>query len=295
VLTILENVDDATNLAANKWMLTNTVEFGANGNAISVNANEALRFTPNDATTYAFVYTQTAADPAKDKEIFEAIGADDLATFTGKKYRYDYKATTAAPVYVNDNGTPNDDTDDTTVEYFDAQKGHVYFTKDASDIYARVNKPFIGQGAGNLYTRSGAGTTQDPYVYTKATTNYAVSGVTYYYTTNGQTYPEAHLVTYADNMLSSLYEATNDLTTYPTGYKETTDNALVDGKAYYFKNANNEYVYCVFLPQQVNGMFELDKEAAKVETTEAPVDGQTYFDKYNYNNAERFAKVIKVQ
>jgi hypothetical protein len=170
----------------------------------------------------------------------------------------------------------------------------VYFTED-NGIYARVNEPFIGQGAGNLYTRTGTGAQQDPYVYTKSS-GYAVSGVTYYYTTNGQTYKEAHLVEYAEtDWLNGLYEVTDDLTNYPDGYKATSDTKPADGKAYYFKNNNNEYIYCVFLPLQVNGMYELDKEAAKVETTEAPVEGQTYFDKYKYNDAERFAKVIKVQ
>ena len=102
-------------------------------------------------------------------------------------------------------------------------------------------------------------------------------------------------------MLTGLYEVDTDPQSEPGTYKGTTDNALVDGKAYYYRTGTGEaaspyvYTYCVFLPLQVKDMYELDKEAAKVETTEAPVDGQTYFDKYNYNDAERYAKVIKVQ
>lgn len=41
--------------------LTNSVEFGADGNAISVGTNQVLRFTPAAATTYAFVYTKTVS------------------------------------------------------------------------------------------------------------------------------------------------------------------------------------------------------------------------------------------
>lgn len=284
VLNKTTNVAAATGIdAPNKWALTNSVEFGANGNAISVGTDQALRFQPAASTTYAFVYTKKAANAANSKVMYEAIAADKLASFTGKKYRYAYKATEAYPTY-DVNNTPENAEDDT--KYYDVQKDHVYFTK-TSDIYALVNKPFIGQGASNLFTRSGDA---EPYTYTKATSDYAVSGVTYYYTTNGQTYNEAHLVAYADNMLSGLYEED----TTPGTYKVTSDTAPVDGKAYYFKDGEN-YIYCVFLPQQVNGMYELDKDAEKVETTEDPVDGQTYFDKYDYNDAERYAKVIKVQ
>ncbi len=262
-------------LAANKWALTNSVEYGVNGNAISVGNNQALRFQPAATTTYAFVYTKTAADPTKSKEMFEAIAADKLSSFTGNKYRYAYKATVKSHTVES-------------TDYYDAQKGHVYFT-ESSGTYAKVAKPFIGQGATNLFTRSGSA---EPYTYTKATTDYAQSGVTYYYTTNGQTYPEAHLIAYADNMLpGGLYEEDAE---NPGTYKTTTDTTPKDGKAYYYKSGEN-YVYCVFLPQQVNGMFELDKDADKVLTTEPPVDGQTYFDKYNYNDSERYAKGIKVQ
>ena len=284
VLTIATKVGAATDIdAASEWTLTNSVEFGVNGNAISVGDNQALRFQPAASTTYAFVYTQTAAtsNTDKNKDIYEAIAADKVASFTGKKYRYDYKPTVKSHTIE-------------TTDYFDAQKGHVYFTRTGSGttespyVYKKVAKPFIGQGATNLFTRSGEGTTVSPYVYTKATTTYAQSGVTYYYTTNGQTYTEAHLVSYDTNIKNVLYEYNSSTETYSL----TSDETPEDGKAYYY---GTEHTYCVFQPQQVNGMFELDKDAAKVETTEAPIDGQTYFDKYQMNDAVRYAKVIKVQ
>ena len=279
VLTKTTKVDAAADINdVNKWTLTNSVEYGANGNAISVEENQALRFQPAASTTYAFVYTKTTANSANSKEIYEPIKFSEVASFTGKKYRYAYIATGKTHTVES-------------TDYFDAQKGHVYFT-ESSGTYAKVAKPFIGQGATNLFTCSGAGTEESPYVYSKAETDYAVSGVTYYYTTNGQTYTKAHLVAYAENMLpGELYE---EDTENPGTYKATSDSTPKDGKAYYYKDGEN-YIYCVFLPQQVNGMFEIDKDAAKVETTEDPVEGQTYFDKYNYNDAQRYAKVIKVQ
>jgi hypothetical protein len=273
VLTKTTNVADANDVDAdNEWALTNTVQYGVNGNAITVGANQAMRFNPAANTTYAFVYTEKAAVAANNKVLYEAIKFSDVASFAGKKYRYAYKATEKSHTIE-------------TTDYYDAQKGHVYFT-ETSGTYAKVAKPFIGQGATNLFTRSGAA---EPYTYTKVTTPYAQSGVTYYYTTNGQTYPEAHLVAYSASMLpGGLYE---EDTANPGTFKTTTDTAPVDGKAYYY---GDSHIYCVFLPQQVNGMYELDTTADKVETTEAPVEGQTYFDQYKYNDAVRYAKVIKV-
>lgn len=283
VLTNTTKVASAAGIdAANKWILTNTVEFGADGNAIAVGASQAMRFQPAPTTTYAFVYTKTAAttDVTKNKDLYEPIKFEDVATFTGKKYRYAYKATVKTHTV-------------SSTDFYDAQKGHVYFT-ETSGTYAKVAAPFIGQGATNLFTRSGSGTGVDPYVYTKAATDYAVSGTTYYYTTNGQTYNEAHPVQYSTSWATGLYEKCEVSTTYPDGYKPASGEKPTDGTAYYYKDGTN-YTYCVFLPQQVNGMYELDTAAAKVETTEAPVEGQTYFDKYTVNDAVRYAKVIKVQ
>ena len=291
LLTIATNVATNATLSADNWKLTNTVEFGANGNPITVANNQAMRFMPKASTTYAFVYTEKAAtsDVTKNKVLYEAIAADKVATFTGNKYRYDYKATVKShSITTDDKGTAIPDDDDIT-DYFDAQKGHVYFKKsgDAEPYtYTRIVKPFIGQGATNLFTLSGS-------TYTKATTDYAQSGIKYYYTTDGQHYTEAHLVTYAENMLSGLYE--EDTTNPSDPFKATTDTAPEDGKAYYYKDGT-KYIYCVFLPQQVDGKWELNKEADKVLVVpgETIVDGQTYFDQYTVNDAVRYAKVIKV-
>lgn len=280
-LTIVTNVASDATLSSNNWKLTDKVEFGADNNVISVTSGQALRFKPA-AGTYAFVYTKTAA--TENKDCFEAIKFEDVASFTGKKYRYAYKATTAS----SDNGTTENAEDD----IFDAQKGHIYF-KETSGTYSLVEKPFIGQGASNLFTQSG---TEAPYTYNKVETAYAQSGIDYYYTTDGQHYTKAHTVAWAETgWMSGLYEECEITTEHPMGYKVTSDTAPIDGKPYYYYDSTTEkHIYCVFLPQSVKGMYEIDEEANKVETTETPVIGQTYFDKYNYNNAVRYAKVIKV-
>lgn len=252
--------------------LTNSVEFGADGNAISVGADQALRFTPTapaspeTVTTYAFVYTKKAATSNTDmyQPVTKAV-SDAVKGF----YRY---ALVAAPAG-------------------DMQKGVKYFP--AIDASAGMITPFIGQGVGNLYTLSGTGTTTDPYVYT-IESGYAVTGTTYYYTTdNGKTYKAAHNVTYATDMLSGLYEED----TTPGTYKATTDTGLpLPDKAYYYFDGS-DYVYCVFLPQQTTGFFVIDEAAAKVacDDTDKAVDGMTYFDKYVKNDGVYYVKVIKVQ
>lgn len=257
VLTPATVVTDAADLEANKYMLTNSVEFGADGNAIGVQTDQALRFTPEAGTTYAFVYTKTAANNTTVK--YQPVAFSDATVPT--KYRYAYKAATST----------------------DAQKGVKYFS-NANNVYTMVTAPFIGQGVNNLYTNTG--TTQP--VYTKAT-GYAVTGTTYYY---GSTYKEAHNVAYADFANATLYVANAT----GTDYVAKTETAPKDGTAYYFKETDGSYTYCVILPQQTTGWSELDTDSyVKVEANEAVVDGQTYFDKYTQNDAVRYAKVIKVQ
>ena len=248
--------------------LTNTVQFGADGNAIDIpytkDEKMALRFTPTASTTYAFVYTKKTATTSDVK--YQAVAFSDAKVPT--KYRYDYKTATAG----------------------DAQKGVVYFSKNSSDVYSKVTA-FIGQGVGNLYTRTGAGTPASPYVYTIAS-GYAKTGTAYYYTTdNGMTYTEAHNVTYATTMLSGLYEEGST----PNTFVATSDTGLPkNGKAYYYQDGT-DYVYCVFLPQQTTGWYELDTNTYVKATEAAAVDGQTYFDKYTKNDGEYYTKVIKVQ
>ena len=238
--------------------LDNKVEFGADGNTISVGTDQALRFTPTAATTYAFVYTKTAATPANDVVKYQALNWSSFAAGQ-TKYRYDYKNPTST----------------------DAQKGVKYFKEDAG-VYT-MQTPFIGQGVSNLYLDDAGNT---------IASGYAVSGTTYYYTVDkGMTYKAAHNVAYADNMLSGLYEAD----TTPGTYKLTTDTGLpTDGKAYYYKDGVN-YIYCVFLPQQTTGWYELDTNTYVKATETAKVVGQTYFDKYTKNDGVYYTKIIKVQ
>jgi len=254
--------------------LDNKVEWGADGNTISLSTNQALRFTPAASTTYAFVYTKTA--PVGDPVVkYEAL---DFASFApgDTKYRYDYKKATHSYYNVDDNGTPGDDTDDTVTEYFDAQEGVSYFSLSAG-IYTKES-PYLGQNVGNLYL-DGAGNT--------VARGHAVTGTTYYYTTNfGMTYTAATNVAYADYLAN-----------YDTYFKDpahtvaNTDATPVNGQAYYTSAGK----FIVILPQQTNTWYELNT-ASYVEADEAAaVTGQTYFDKYTKNNGVYYTKVIKVQ
>ncbi len=284
-LTIVTNVASNEELSANNWKLTDKVEFGADGNVISVTSGQALRFKPS-AGTYAFVYTKTASTTTADKEnYYEPIKFSNVSSFSGKLYRYDYSEASKSHTVE-------------TTDYYDAQKGEVYFTVTGSGetaTYELVEKPFIGQGASNLFKQEG---TSPNFTYTSVDEKYAKSGVNYYYTLDGQHYYLAHTVAYeATNKMANLYTRNSDGT-----YTATTDAEPVDGKAYYIQEGsspNFTYTYCVFLPQQVKDMVQIDKDKDKVlvsnDEKASPVKGQTYFDLYKYNNAVRYAKVIKVQ
>ena len=147
----------------------------------------------------------------------------------------------------------------------------------------------------NMYTRTGEGTTTDPYVYTIAS-GYAVTGTKYYYTTdNGMTYTEAAAIGYnkiADydfytyNATSKEYEKVTDKTDMP-----------IANTAYYYKRSDG-YYYCVFYPQRTQGgtslMIATDEKVA-CGSSEKAVEGMTYFDMYTKNNGVYYSKVIKVQ
>ena len=138
---------------------------------------------------------------------------------------------------------------------------------------------FLGQNVGNLYTKDGD-------TYTKAS-GYAVSGTTYYY---GVSYKEAHNVARADFASTELYVSDGD-----NGYVRSSDSAPVNGTAYYYKENNGSYTYCVIMPEQADNLLVLDTENY-VEANEAnAVDGMTYFDMFTKNNGVYYAKVIKVQ
>ncbi len=259
------------------FTLTNSVEYGVDGNAISVSTDQALRFTPTapvspeTVNTYAFVYTKTA--PTATTDNFQPVTKAVDASVAGL-YRY---AQTGAPAG-------------------DVKKGVKYFT--TNDASTGMITAFIGQGVGNLYTRSGEGTVADPYVYTIAS-GYAVTGTTYYYTTDkGKTYQEAHNVAYADFVAHD--ESTPTLFKDNTGStaKPNSEKTPVDGQAYYYYDSvNDKYIYCVIQPQQTTGLYVIDDTAAKVAcgASDKAVNGMTYFDKYTKNNGVYYVKVIKVQ
>ncbi len=264
-----------------KYMLTNSVEFGADGNAIGVATDQALRFTPADNTTYAFVYTKTAPTAANNVVKYQAVAFTDATVAT--KYRYDYKAPTKSHTVTDDKGTA-DPSDDVTTDYYDAQKGVTYFlrTGDAAPYTYTKQTAFIGQGVSNLYTKTGS-------VYNKAT-GYAVTGTTYYYTLDqGATYTAAVNINYADFATATLYKN-------PNGTVAKTETAPVDGQAYYYYDTvNDKYIYCVILPEQTNTWYQLDTTKYAVADEAAAVAGQTYFDKYVKNDGVYYVKVIKVQ
>lgn len=227
------------------------VQFGADGNAIAVGTDQALSFTPAAGTTYAFVYTKTAATPANDVVKYQPLNWADFAAGQ-TKYRYDYVAPATT----------------------DAQKGVKYFSVSGG-VYT-METAFIGQGVNNLYLDA-TGTT--------VASGYAATGTTYYYTVdNGMTYQPATNVAYEDFATTILYKD-------PALTTPKTETTPVDGQAYYDAAGK----YCVILPQQTTGWFELNTNAYVEATETAEVVGQTYFDKYTQNDGEYYTKVIKVQ
>ena len=236
--------------------LTNSIEYGVDGNAISVGTDQALSFTPATGTTYAFVYTKKAATANTD--MFQPVTKAVDESVEGL-YRY---ALTGAPAG-------------------DAQKGVKYFAN--GDASTGMLTPFIGQGVSNLYLDN-AGTT--------VATGYAVTGTTYYYTTDaGMTYTAATPIAYAAFATATLY-------TYDEGthtFTAKTETEPVNGTAYYAAEDLN--TYCVILPQQTDGWYVIDEAAAKVAcgATDKAVSGMTYFDKYVQNDGVYYTKVIKVQ
>ncbi len=236
--------------------LTNSIEYGVDGNAISVGTDQALSFTPATGTTYAFVYTKKAATANTD--MFQPVTKAVDESVEGL-YRY---ALTGAPAG-------------------DAQKGVKYFANN--DASTGMLTPFIGQGVSNLYLDN-AGTT--------VATGYAVTGTTYYYTTDaGMTYTAATPIAYADFKTATLY--TYDEVTHT--FTAKTETEPVNGTAYYAAEDLN--TYCVILPQQTDGWYVIDEAAAKVAcgATDKAVSGMTYFDKYVQNDGVYYTKVIKVQ
>ena len=276
----LTEAKDATDNTKNLLVLTDSVKYGVDGNAIGVGTDKAAKFVPEANTTYAFIYTKTAAT-GDDKVLYQAVKFEDATVTT--KYRYDYK--NATPSFTDGNNDANN--------VYDAQKGVNYYTK-AGDAYTKVAKPFIGQGVSNLYLDDQGNT---------IATGYAVTGTDYYYTTDGgQHYTKAENIAYASfASATDLYTRSGSGTTadpYVWTQKPTSVTSPEDGTAYYQRTGtegNYVYTYCVILPEQTDTWYEIDTTKYVQATENAAVAGQTYFDKYTKNNAERYAKVIKVQ
>ena len=241
------------------FTLTNSVEFGADGNAISVLDNQSLRFTPTAATTYAFVYTKTAPTANTDK--YQPVTKAAGAAVDGF-YR---NVLVAAPTG-------------------DVQKGVKYFPKN--DATEGMITAFLGQGVGNFYLDAAGNT---------IASGYAVTGTDYYYTIDhGMTYKKAANIAYAD-----FESATDLYTFDGSTYTAKTDATPVNGTAYYQKTTvgtEDVYTYCVILPQQTTGLYVMD-EANYVAcgSTDVAKSGIVYFDKYTQNNGVYYTKVIKVQ
>jgi hypothetical protein len=105
------------------------------------------------------------------------------------------------------------------------------------------------------------------------------------------TYTAAHPVAYASFDNTLFVEGAT-----PGSYVANTDATPQNGTAYYYHDTvNDKYIYCVILPQQTTGWFELDTTKYVVADEAAKVVGQTYFDKYVKNDGEYYTKVIKVQ
>ena len=264
-VTKVTGVNDLT--TANTWMLTDSVKFGANGNAIEVGTDKALRFKPiaNADTTYAFVYIKSTNVKA-DTIMYEALAWDKFAT-DQTKWRYDFKDAQAGDVK-----------EDST--YFETN-GTTYTMKAV----------FLGQNVSNLFLDDKGKT---------PASGYAVTNTTYYYTdNNGLNYKEAHNVA-KTAWMTGLYEKCST-TEDPSGYKATTDSEPANNKAYYHRTGSGTttepyvYTYCVFEPERTTGLKVLDTaKYVEVPDGESKIDGMTYFDKYTKNFDERYVKVIKI-
>lgn len=270
--------------------LVKKIEYGVDGNTIDLTAlpngsntyeANAMKFQPS-AGTYAFVYTKKAATAAGSKDKYQAVTkkVDDPAT-DGTNEAESVKGLYRNVLVAAAAG--------------DVQKGVKYFENDHAST--GMIDAFLGQGVGNLYIRSGAGTDTDPYVYTIAS-GYAVTGTDYYYTRDkGQTYLKAHNVGFDEfENVSGIYveDASEE-----SGYRNKSDDFPVDGTAYYLQTSDGTttiYTYCVITPQRTNGLYVLDEaNYVKCNDTDKAVNGIVYFDKYTKNDGVYYTKVIKVE
>lgn len=280
----LTEAKDATDDTKSLLVLTDSVKYGVDGNAIRVGTDSAAKFVPVASTTYAFVYTKQEPNDANNIVKYQALAWSNFATGQ-TKYRYGYKETSATP---------------SNTSYYDAQKDVNYYTRTGTGTeqdpytYAIVESPFIGQGVSNLYLDNQGST---------IASGYAVSGTTYYYTVDGgQHYIEATNVAIED-FAGNTEIGTMSGTTWTANDASLTKPA--DNTAYYKRTVKSgtgteqdpyvySYTYCVFLPLQVNGKYVIDENKYEEAKETAAVAGQTYFDMYTKNDGVYYTKVIKI-
>ena len=190
----------------------------------------------------------------------------------------------------------------------DAQTGETYATRSGSGttadpyVFTPVAQPYLGQdltGKG-FTTRSG----EDPdYTYTEAT-GLAASSTTYYYNSTpndvNPTWTPAPKVDFINFGTTYVYDATmND---NAGGYKLTTDTTPQDGTDYYKRTGEGTvadpyvYTYCIILPQQTQNNTWYKVGHFECANNEVVAAGETYYDKYYQTENGVYAiKVIKIQ
>ena len=238
--------------------LVDKVEYGVDGNVITLTAGQALRFSPAAGKNYAFVYEKTKSTNTEEK--YEPVNVAAGASVSGY-YRYGLKNAPAG----------------------DVKKGVKYFLNKTSGMQT----VFLGQSVGNLYLDDTGST---------VASGYAVTGTTYYYTIDGgMSYKAAHVVAYADFATAELYTEAGGVYT-AKGSEVTTPAA---NTAYYYKETDGSYTYCVIYPQRTDGtprlMIENTNNKVACAANEVAYRGMTYFDKFSKNNGVYYTKVIKVQ
>lgn len=247
-------------LSETAFNLTNTIEYGADGNVIDLTdgtTNKALVFTPTAGTTYAFVYTKKEATTTTEE--FQPVSVTVGQSVAGL-YRYGLKNAPAG----------------------DVQEGVLYFINKTSGQVS----VFLGQTVNNLYLDNAG---------QQIASGYAKTGTTYYYTIdNGMTYQAAHAVAYDDFETTTLY------TFNGTSYTEKPAGAPQNNTAYYYKDGDTYTYCVIYPQRTRDGavkLMVLNTTGAKVACTDDEIayKGMTYFDKFSKNDGVYYTKIIKVQ
>jgi hypothetical protein len=247
-------------LSETAFNLTNTIEYGADGNVIDLTdgtTNKALVFTPTAGTTYAFVYTKKEATTTTEE--FQPVSVTVGQSVAGL-YRYGLKNAPAG----------------------DVQEGVLYFINKTSGQVS----VFLGQTVNNLYLDNAG---------QQIASGYAKTGTTYYYTIdNGMTYQAAHAVAYDDFETTTLY------TFNGTSLTEKPAGAPQNNTAYYYKDGDTYTYCVIYPQRTRDGavkLMVLNTTGAKVACTDDEIayKGMPYFDKFSKNDGVYYTKIIKVQ